>query len=369
VRKSQVLSLYEAKYVNTDHGIVNLKEYKANYLNTVTKRTTNRRILANSRNNKVANPPRGNKPRRARKESKMQMQSTNIPMTQAFQIRNSTRDMSHIEQAAEVIGSITIGPNIASGTVWEFTMDPTNLPGTRLEKLASTFQKFRFRSMRLCVASNFSTTVSGSIACGYAENPDQEFPAGALALNRVFACSNATIASLYTPLYVMGKVGDKSKWYNIDDDSDELMQTTQGKFVITLVSPVSLTASVSIPVTLEYSVEFLGRALQATVESTVSVFPAMDYTFLTGPSLLTLTPRAGEPPATIVVVALKPYRLQPAVQFTTSSGSVVAAGVIVNQGGSLWKVYETLNDVEENTPIADIVTPGVTTRSTIEAAF
>jgi len=189
-------------------------------------------------------------------------QVTQIPATMAYTINNRTNINRHTERAKEYLGTIPISGNTPTGRAFVFALNPLHYPATRFGRLASSYQKFRFRNCRLTIASNFSTTVSGSIIAGYMENPDQEILPEPYIFNQVFSATNGVSQSLWKPIDISARFMDKAKWYNIDNDSDEIMQTTQGKFVIVVQSPVAVTSQVQIPILLEYDIEFMGSATQ-----------------------------------------------------------------------------------------------------------
>jgi len=222
--------------------------------------------------------------------------STNIPVSQAFTIRNSTKASVHREQASEIIGYIGVGPNIPINIPISFYMNPLRMNGTRINRLASTFQKFRFKYARLRVVSNLPTTITGMLATGYAENPEQAIPSGADIVNSIYSLANGTITALYTPVYTDAVFKDTNRWYNIDDDSEEVMMTTQGKFVLTVAFAASLTSAQTLPVVLDYEIEFMGAAMQIESTNPVVQFPACligEKTTTGGAWGNALTPKSG----------------------------------------------------------------------------
>lgn len=207
-------------------------------------------------------------------------------MTAAYTIRNNNATQKHTESAQEFLSSITISQNTPTGTLFQFMLNPLDplFRGTRLQNLAKSYGKFRFRKMKLTIASNFSTTVSGSLISGYMENPDQLLASGKnpdSLIRQVYATQGATSKSLWTPIDIVGRITDRNKWYNLDDTSNEVMQTTQGKFVIVVQSPVAITNTVSVPVMLDYTIEFTEPAIQNTgVEGLGTPFTYPTATFI-----------------------------------------------------------------------------------------
>jgi hypothetical protein len=132
---------------------------------------------------------------------------------------------------------------------------------------------------------------------GYSENPELEIPNGVGAINGVFSLTNGRSASLYTPSEVIARFND-SKWYNIDSDSRELMDSQQGKFCIVTQQASNLTVAVPIPIYLNYEIEFMGNAVQSYANApTGLLFPACEVNVdATNPDRVSLGPAAGEPP-------------------------------------------------------------------------
>jgi hypothetical protein len=69
-------------------------------------------------------------------------------------------------------------------------------------------------------------------------------------------------SSLWAPISIRAKIGDRTRWYNIDEDSDVIMETTQGVFLIAIQNPPALTGTQRIPLLLHYTIEFKDNAIQ-----------------------------------------------------------------------------------------------------------
>jgi hypothetical protein len=114
------------------------------------------------------------------------MTSTNIPMTTAYQIFNKNDIKTHRCTGSEFIGDMILQDTVSSGMFFQYAMNPVNdLFGlTRLRQLASSYGKFRFTSMTLQIASNFSTSIGGNLIAGYSENPDIQILPGTQIFNQ-----------------------------------------------------------------------------------------------------------------------------------------------------------------------------------------
>lgn len=203
---------------------------------------------------------------------------TNIPVTSAYTIRNNQPTRIHVEKGKEYIGVLTIGPSTPSGTKHIIDINPIWLTGTRIENLCRSFGRYRFRSLRLNIASNFSTNVSGSLICGYMINADQKLANYPSIFNQVFTSANGVSKSLWTPITVDARLDDGHKWYYIDDDSEEIQNIQQGKFVIVVQSPVDVVKDVQIPLLLEYVIELRDPTNQSIREQSDTFdFPKASY--------------------------------------------------------------------------------------------
>jgi len=130
--------------------------------------------------------------------------------------------------------------------------------------MAASFGKFRFRRAQLTVGTNFASTVSGNFVIGYSENPDiQLASAGSADLaNQVYNLDGKS-CPFWAPVRYPARFRDRSKWYNIDNDSDEVMNTTQGKFIVAIQQLPTASLPLTIPMLLDYEIEFTEPALQA----------------------------------------------------------------------------------------------------------
>jgi hypothetical protein len=309
----------------------------------------NTRNATNSRKNKAVVVTR----RTQRRNGMASNNYASLPISTATTIRNNTNSSTVIKfPGKEIIGSITLSSSTPVNTLYQFVINPILMAGTRVQRFCSSFQKYRFRRLKFTVASNFPTTTAGSLVGGYTENPDQNFTENATIANQIFAC-NGKIATLYVPFEIEAKIGDKNKWYNIDDDSDEKMMTTQGTFVLASLSTANITNTVSIPLIMEYEMEVTGQAVQKNENSAILLFPATEIeaggTDANGNKQLTIAP--GEtlpfPPATLQrPFLLNPPMLMPVIP--TGDQQVVANVIVYNQTGLnyYFRFYESMSDYE-----------------------
>jgi len=121
--------------------------------------------------------------------------------------------------------------------------------------------KYRFRSAIIRIQAGLPTTVGGLLVVGYSENPDYEIAGGESARD-IFALEGAQSKNLWTNIDVRAPIKDRAKWYNIDVDSSEVMNTVQGTFYVCLQSAMNVVGAMTIPIRLQYQVEFAGTAYQ-----------------------------------------------------------------------------------------------------------
>jgi hypothetical protein len=254
----------------------------------------------------------------------------NVPMVSAYTIANDARQRVQLFCAREIVETLIVGPGSVTGESISLDMNPLKLAQTKLKQMALNFEKFRFRKAKLTIACNFSTSVSGSIMVGFSENPEFAIGSGPLAVKQTFSLPYAKSTALYAPVDCMALFNDKGKWYNLDQDSSERMSTTQGKFVLTIQSPVSVTTAVSIPVMLDYEVEFAGSALQLDEESSpVLTFPSVTITSNgSSANSVVTTINTGEP-AYPPFVAGRAYVMNPSLQVPIFGNITAEAEVIV----------------------------------------
>jgi hypothetical protein len=235
------------------------------------------------------------------------MTSVNIPMEVAYTVSQNTNSRIHTEKSREYIGSITFGPSSPIGLSATFKMSPVGLLGTRLASIASNYQKFRFRSMALTLQSSTTTGTNGLYIVGYSANPEFALSNASGIINQVFAMPGAQSSNIWRTTTSHAKIEDRSKWYNVDEDSTEFMTTTQGYFVIVLQSPPTTTAPVVFPVILDYDIEFSGQAIQDVNSILIQQFPAGTFTGITG----SCTFAASDTISTPTLVSNLPYFIVP----------------------------------------------------------
>ena len=186
-----------------------------------------------------------------------------VPQNTAFVVKNTTNDKSVTIKGKEIVSSLSISNAAAHSGFYPVQLQdlaPVVFEGTRMKQLARSFQKYRFKKAHLTVQANAPTTTTGGYVAGYTENPDQGFDDNAI--SQISTLSGAVSAPLWVAQTIPAKLRDK-KWYNIDADSIEVMDSIQGMFVFQQISPASTTAPMNFPVWLDYEIEFMGCAAQA----------------------------------------------------------------------------------------------------------
>jgi hypothetical protein len=251
---------------------------------------------------------------------------------------------------------IEVGPSTPSGSLYQYLLNPLRLGG-RLTTLARAFQQFRFRSIEIHVGVNMPTNITGNYTVAYTANPDLDFQPS-IASRQVFQLPGA----INKPWWQMGKsranIVDRNKWYNIDSNSSEIMQTTQGKFIICNVSPPSTTAKVVVPIFAEYVIEFANAAYQNPEDPVQSfIIPAGAMVKGAG-ALYALTPNSGEPPIPIMPAG-KPFYCGPSVSLLDANNDIIVCQVIMQPSttAGTYQFYQTMGDFNESSPISGLGFP------------
>jgi len=244
----------------------------------------NRKALRRARAERTARSAgtRKQNPRNRQRNRRMAYQTgvgmLPLPTNTAFVVQNNVRSTNVVhERGKEIIGSLTfLNAAPSRFVVNEFDLDPLYLEGTRLQALCKSFQKYRFRDgTKFILQCNAPTTTTGGYVAGYTENPDQNMSTGYRATTAISALTGSVAAPVWTTQEVHINVRDKQKWYNLDDDTIEIMNAIQGKMVVQQTGPVSTTSNIVVPVWLEWDIELTGPAVQVTNEAavTTAVFP------------------------------------------------------------------------------------------------
>lgn len=196
-----------------------------------------------------------------------------IPYQRSIQVNQSSNHGITTIRGQEMIGLVEILPNRPS-TV-EFLISPITFDTTRLYNISKNFQKFRFTRLNFRVMSNLPTTVGGTITTGFSSNPDHKLAEGQLIQPQIFALDGAQISNLWVHCIVRCPLKDKSKWYNVDTDSVEIMQTAQGKVYLQTSGGANITSEIDVPVVIDYEIQLMGNSMPEQPDSFSTVtFPA-----------------------------------------------------------------------------------------------
>lgn len=274
--------------------------------------------------------------------------ATSIPMEYAYSVRQPMNNSIHTETACEYIGDFVIRPNSVNGEGVRFMMNPLTMFRTRLFNLARNYQKFRFTKLALKIQSSSTTSTNGLYVAGYCSNPDFEY-AQNNAVAALFSLPGAQSTNVWRTIVIEARIQDRNKWYNLDEDSEEIMQTTQGFFGIAVQSPTSATAPIVMPILLDYSVQFTGNAFNdVSTGNRMLIWPSGNWGYNGATGNYTFTPDSGEPPQPpysngIAYVVVPSYP----VEF---SGVEAQIGVV--SGTTLsWRFFETVDDFLEGNAI------------------
>jgi hypothetical protein len=277
--------------------------------------------------------------------------STQVPVEIAYSVRqNAPLNKVHVERASEYIGTFTVSTATPVNTTIVYRMNPSTLAGTRLQSLSKIYQKFRFRKLRMIVQSSAASTISGLYVMGYNSNPDAELAVNSpMSSTQVFALPGA----VSRPFWIVGtadaKIEDRNKWYYVDADSEEVMNTTQGYFAIVVQAPANTTTPTVVPVLLEYEIEFTGSAIQLDNSNAPVVFPAGNWSLNGVTGNWTFTPLAGEP-AVPTIPAGSVWVINPTYTIPLSNSDPAICSVIAGTTLS-WLFYEDLESQQTGSNI------------------
>jgi len=277
--------------------------------------------------------------------------STQVPVEIAYSVRQmAPLNKIHTERASEYIGTISASSNTPANTTIIFRMNPITLAGTRLQTLAGIYQKFRFRKLRLVVQTGASTSISGLYVAGYNSNPDSEIAVNSpKAGTQVFALPGAVSRPLWIVGNVDAKIEDRNKWYYVDPDSEEVMNTTQGYFAIVIQAVPSTITPIVLPILLEYEVEFTGSAIQLDNNTAPVVFPAGSWALNGVTGNWTFTALAGEP-AVPTIPSGSSWIINPVYEIPLSTSDPALCSVITGTTLS-WIFYEDIESQQNGSAI------------------
>lgn len=274
--------------------------------------------------------------------------ATNIPMEVAYSVRQPNNVRTHTETACEYIGDFVIRPNSVNGEGVRFPMNPLLLFRTRLFNLARNYQKYRFTRLALKIQSSSTTSTNGLYVAGYCSNPDFEYE-NRNAVAALFSLPGAQSTNVWRTIVIDAKLEDRGKWYNLDEDSNEIMQTTQGFFGIAVQSPTSATAPIIMPILLEYSIQFAGTAFNDVSNgSRVVVFPSGSWGYNSVTGNYTFTADSGEPPVPSTSNGTG-YVVIPGYPATFNSVETVIG--VVKPTTASWSFYTTVDAYGTNDAI------------------
>jgi hypothetical protein len=281
------------------------------------------------------------------KNMKMQYRETNaqIPLQMAYTQRQSGGMRNHVERIDEQIDSIVVGPTTGSGQLFEILLNPI-LMGGALTQMSQMYQKYRFRSFKFSVGVNMPTNTGGNYTVAYCENPDQAFGTPAAAPGQVYRLPGAVNKPWWQRGDSLAIITDRSKWYNIDADSNEIMSTTQGKFVVVNVSPPTVTAAVTVPIFIDCIIEFSGSAIQNNESVVTSLSVPASVMVKQGNFSYLMTPNVGESAIPAFVIG-KPYYLGPNAPITDGNNDTQTAQVISAATATTFFMYESMADFDK----------------------
>lgn len=290
----------------------------------------------------------------------MQAQGDNkiIPTVIANTVRGMTDNRTYTFNGKEIVGYISIGPNTTAGLIAEIVVNPLLMGAARLRNFTQNFQQYRFKKLRATVRGNLPTTVGGDLYIAYTRNPDHSIVDNPVAPQNVFSIEGSIITNLWSATEFDCKCST-NQWYNVDDDSEEIMVTSHGKLFIATLGGFNITNQFEMPLFLEYVVECKGQQVQGDANQDALVFPATYYgvgASSDGNGSTQLFPQDGETisfPWNRGMVALQPYFCTPDLTLVLDpDNTTVTAEVIVWDGNTQgwFRFYESYEAFTLNEP-------------------
>jgi hypothetical protein len=323
--------------------------------------------MTNSRSNqavmnllrRVKSDKKGKRKQPKRAAPTSMMRSVNIPAQQTYQLRNTVPDSRCVFRGHEQISQFSVGPTTPVGTLFKIDLNPADLlyAGSRIQSLCKVFQKYRFRVALLTVGNVTGTSTGGALVVAYSENPD--YSVGNNAARTLAAMEGSITSALWMPIDCKASIGDRTKWYNIDSDSNELMQICQGKFMIAVQYPPTTSGDVILPVYLDYEIECMGTAVQ-NFDVTGQQFPFPNTTVVDNPigannQITLINQETTELPFPTLNISTSTgptgavYFINPSMTFQDGAGSPVQVQYLActaqSAGEMTVVVFETLADV------------------------
>jgi len=246
------------------------------------------------------------------------------------------------------VGTFAISSTTPVGTAQQYLMNPLTLAGTRLQRLAQNYQKYRFRRLSMTVQSSASTSVGGLYVVGYNSNPDAELLGGFGSVQQVTSLPGATSANAWRTVTVAGRLEDRGAWYTLDPDSNEIMKTTQGYFAIVAQIPSTGTEPTQYAVWLDYEVELSGPAVNP-VPQVLGLFPAGRWTRVANKNYATFVASSGEPPFPTLAEG-KSYSINPGWTLEDFYGDEVMAVAIRHRAVGV-SFYSSVENATSDTAI------------------
>jgi hypothetical protein len=160
--------------------------------------------------------------------------------------------------------SVTVAANTPAGTtVVNVPINPTSLPGTRLQKLTQLYEKYRFRRFRITAVPSNATNLSGTYGMSYDRDPsDSTPPASTEGIRTFMAMVGSVISSEWVPRTLDCPLIEPTTDYftNSTGSGDERL-VDQGQFYFWLPTASPSTA-LSFMLLIEYDLELFVPALE-----------------------------------------------------------------------------------------------------------
>lgn len=180
-----------------------------------------------------------------------------MPAAVQTSLRTLNKASVHREIGTEIVGYVTIADKPKKIVV---QIAPQLLEGTRLKALGAVYQKYRFKNLKFRLAPGIATNVSGQYTAGFSTDPEWN----PNELNEIFAVPGARNTTVWSPMEIVCDVThSRQPWY--ETSLGEAYDTIQGTFAILSSTAVNLNGEVTVPLVMDYNIEFQDTRLPKTV--------------------------------------------------------------------------------------------------------
>lgn len=162
---------------------------------------------------------------------------------------------SRVETGVDMLGvAIVTAQQNPGDHLFEWHVSPLETPSTRLSQVASLWQRWRPRRLRLEIVPAASAMVGGSYQVAWSADPTYHPTTGELGLRELMALTPSITSTLWSPTTLELPVETVQKWLYVLETSED---TRHGTVYVMVVSPLqNAVGRVTLSIKLHWEVEF-----------------------------------------------------------------------------------------------------------------